>query len=190
MAPNLLRLLPGRSPARVGGALLVLAIVGSSACGEDGDGNSDGAEAASSMDGGSEAVGTEHTPRTVEVDMVDNAFEPAEVEVAAGETVRFVFRNTGAVVHDAVIGDEAAQAEHELDMRAAEHTATSGNGGEMDEMGHGTSDEGGDDEAAITVEPGERGEITHTFASAGDLLIGCHEPGHYDAGMKIGVSIA
>jgi plastocyanin len=84
-------------------------MVGLSACGDDRDG---GAEAGGSSDASSEAPGTEESPRAVEIDMVDNAFEPAEVEVAAGETVRFVFRNTGAVVHDAVIGDEATQDDH------------------------------------------------------------------------------
>lgn len=130
------------------------------------------------------AVGTEASPRTVEVEMVDNAFEPAEVAVAAGETVRFVFRNTGAVGHDAVIGDEAAQEEHEEEMRAAGETTTSE--GEMGGMDHGPSTEAGDDEAAITVEPGEKGEITHTFHSAGEQLIG----GHYAAGMKVAIDVA
>lgn len=183
MTANLLDLRSGRRlRLRGGGALVVLALVGLSACGDDGDG---GAEAGGSLDASSEASGTEENPRTVEVDMVDNAFEPAEVEVAAGETVRFVFSNNGAVVHDAVIGDEAAQDDHEAEMRAAEETD-----GEMDEMGHGSTSGEGDDEAAITVEPGQQGEITHTFGSGDDLLVGCHEPGHYAAGMKIVVDIA
>ena len=183
MTANLLDLRSGRRlRLRVGGALVVLTLVGLSACGDDGDG---GAEAGGSLDASSEASGTEENPRTVEVDMVDNAFEPAEVEVTAGETVRFVFSNNGAVVHDAVIGDEAAQDDHEAEMRAAEETD-----GEMDEMGHGSTSGEGDDEAAITVEPGQQGEITHTFGSGDDLLVGCHEPGHYAAGMKIVVDIA
>ena len=32
--------------------------------------------------------------------------------------MRFVFENTGKVDHDAVIGDAAAQTEHEREMRA------------------------------------------------------------------------
>jgi uncharacterized cupredoxin-like copper-binding protein len=168
---------------RFGGALLVLAVVGLSACGDDGDG-----EAGGSLDASSDASGTEENPRTIDVDMVDNAFEPAEVEVTAGETVRFVFSNNGAVVHDAVVGDEAAQDDHEAEMRSAEEQ--DGEMDEMDEMGHGSTSDEGDEEAAITVEPGEEGEITHTFDSAGDSLVGCHEPGHYAAGMKIVVNVA
>lgn len=167
--------------------LLAVAVVGLSACGSDDDAGSD---AGASLESSSGSPGTEDRPRTVEVAMVDNAFEPTEVEVADGETVRFVFRNEGAVVHDAVIGDEAAQDEHENEMRAAEATTTSDTEGEMGGMEHGATSEEGDEEAAITVEPGEEGEITHTFDSAGELLIGCHEPDHYEAGMKVALDVA
>lgn len=187
MTANLLRLRSGRRLGLLaGGGLLVLALVGLSACGDDGDSGTDAGTPLGVSE--EDAVGTEANPRTVEVEMVDNAFEPTEVEVAAGETVRFVFSNTGAVVHDAVIGDEAAQEEHEDEMRAAEETTTSE--GEMGGMDHGSTAEEGDDEATITVEPGEEGEIVHTFESSGELLIGCHEAGHYAAGMKVAVDVA
>ena len=42
---------------------------------------------------------------------------------------------------------------------------------------------------AITVEPGSSGEITHTFTESGTILIGCHEPGHWEAGMKSTIAI-
>jgi uncharacterized cupredoxin-like copper-binding protein len=181
-------------PARAVAGLLVAAAVGLSACGGD-DGGGGGSDAGASLEASGSPVGTEDSPRTVEVAMVDNAFEPTEIEVAEGETVRFAFRNEGAVVHDAVIGDESTQEEHEDEMRAAEDTTTSGTGGDMGGMDHGATSEeregdgDGDEEAAITVEPGEEGEITYTFGSAGELMIGCHEPGHYEAGMNVAVDV-
>ena len=108
--------------------------------------------------------------RRVDVDMVDIDFAPNSIEVAAGETVRFVFHNRGEVVHDAFLGDADAQADHEAEIRD-EHG------------GHGSSDD------AIKVDPGQTGELTHTFDSAGTVEIGCHEPGHYDAGMKIVIDV-
>jgi uncharacterized cupredoxin-like copper-binding protein len=141
---------PRLLPATAGAALLALA-----ACGDD--------DASS----GADAEAT----RTIEIAMVDVAFEPEAIEVAAGETVRFVFTNEGEVAHDAYVGDTEAQADHEAEMRDAHG-------------GH------GDDPDALTVEPGERGELTHTFTEAGTLEIGCHQPGHYDAGMKIDVEVA
>jgi uncharacterized cupredoxin-like copper-binding protein len=108
--------------------------------------------------------------------MVDTAFEPANLEVEAGETIRFVFRNDGNLPHDAFIGDSAAQADHEQEMRDAE-------GG-----GHGGHDNG-EAGGAVTLEPGKTGEITHTFDQGEILEIGCHQPGHYALGMKVAVSV-
>jgi len=36
---------------------------------------------------------------------------------------------------------------------------------------------------AVTAGPGETAELTWRFDESGDLLFGCHEPGHYDGGM-------
>ena len=118
--------------------------------------------------------------RTVEVDMVDIAFEPDSVDVNAGETIRFVFTNRGDVAHDAFIGDAAEQADHEQQMRDAEDDSGSG-------MEHGGG--GGGDGEAVTVEPGDTEELTYTFDEAGSVEIGCHQPGHYDDGMKIDVEV-
>jgi uncharacterized cupredoxin-like copper-binding protein len=115
--------------------------------------------------------------RTVEIDMADIAFEPDTLEVTAGERVRFVFTNTGEIAHDAFVGDKDAQADHEAEMRDADG----------DEHGGGHGDESED---AITLEPGDTGELTHTFDEAGTLEIGCHQPGHYDAGMRMTVEVA
>lgn len=104
--------------------------------------------------------------------MRDVAYEPATVSVKAGETVKFVFRNVGEAVHDAFIGDEAAQAEHEQEMRD-------------DGGGH-----HGDDDHAVTVKPGKTGSLTYTFKGGESLLIGCHQPGHYQAGMKMSFTAA
>ncbi|MGI8937617.1 MAG: cupredoxin domain-containing protein [Iamia sp.] len=109
----------------------------------------------------------------VEVRMVDIAYEPTSLEASVGDTVRFVFTNEGNVAHDAFIGDEAAQAAHESEMRSMDG---------MDGMEH-----SGDD--GITVAPGESAELTHTFSEAGPRLIGCHEPGHYEGGMVIDVDV-
>lgn len=125
-------------------------------------------------------------PRTVEIDMVDIAFEPDSVDVEVGETVRFVFTNKGDVVHDAFIGDEAAQEAHEAEMHEAEEDMN----GDMDDEGAHEDDDGMHGEDGISVEPGETGEITYTFDEPGEILIGCHEPGHYDAGMIVTVNVS
>jgi uncharacterized cupredoxin-like copper-binding protein len=115
--------------------------------------------------------------RTVEIDMVDIAFEPETLDVERGDTVRFVFTNTGDVAHDAFIGDESAQDDHEAEMR-----------GKDDDDGH-DGGHGDEDEDAVTVEPGDTGELTYTFDEPGTIEVGCHQEGHYEAGMKITVDV-
>lgn len=147
-------------------------------------------------------VSSDSGERTVEIEMRDIAYAPDQVDAKVGETIRFVFENTGAVNHDAFIGDEEAQAEHEESMNSdsmAEDGADDDMGatdGADDESGamDGADDESGamghgGDDGGITVEPGDTGELTHTFEEAGTILIGCHEPGHYDAGMVVTVEV-
>ena len=114
------------------------------------------------------------TDRVINVAMRDIAFDPAAVDVKAGETVRFVFHNEGQIRHDAFIGDEAAQAEHEKEMQEAGSDGKDGHGD-----GHG-----------ITVDPGDSGSLTHTFKAGDVLVIGCHEVGHYAAGMKVAITVS
>lgn len=171
-------------------ALTAVALLVATACGSDGDDDDSLSSGSATTDGAGE--------QTVDIDMADNAFEPNTLDVEAGETVRFVFTNTGAVDHDAFIGDATAQAEHEEEMRAAEDA---GSGDDMegmdDEMGSDSTEMGSDDmgsededEHGMTVAPGETGELTHTFTEPGTLEIGCHEPGHYEAGMKVTVTVS
>ncbi len=122
---------------------------------------------------GDEGPSAENADRVVEVSMKDNAFDPNSLSVKSGETVTFKFTNDGALDHDAFIGDTDAQQEHGESMDS----------GDME--GHNM-----DDGDALLLEPGKSGEITHTFEDAGEVLIGCHQPGHYEAGMKSTVTVS
>jgi uncharacterized cupredoxin-like copper-binding protein len=117
----------------------------------------------------------------VTVRMIDNAFRPGRIAVKVGEEVTFRFRNDGKVVHEAIVGTAEEQAEHEAEMNDG---SAGTDDGDMTTMEH-----GGSDNDALSVEPGRTGELTHTFEKAGELLIGCHEPDHYAAGMKIAVTV-
>lgn len=110
--------------------------------------------------------------RVIEVSMTDMAFTPGDVAVAAGETVTFRFRNAGTVRHEALIGDDAAQTEHAAGMAAM-----------ADGHAH-------DHSGAVSVAPGATATLTKTFATAGTLVLGCHQPGHWEAGMRATITIA
>jgi uncharacterized cupredoxin-like copper-binding protein len=118
---------------------------------------------------GGETAGTADNPRTIEVQALDELrFDPSEITVKAGETIRFVVSNPGALVHEFVLGPENVQMAHEEAMQ-------------MDEMHGGMEVES--QLAALELQPGETQEATVTFEEQGQLLYGCHEAGHYDAGM-------
>jgi uncharacterized cupredoxin-like copper-binding protein len=118
-------------------------------------------------------VGPPASPATtrIEVTLTDSfAIELASTTVPAGVPVTFVVTNAGAIVHEFYLGDEHGQAEHEQEMLA---------GG----MGH-------DEPNGIAVEPGETRELTFTFEDPGQTLAGCHEAGHYAAGMKAAITVS
>lgn len=121
-------------------------------------------------------------PRTIEVAMTDMAFTPAELDVEPGETIRFVFRNDGAVRHEAVVGDLSEQEAHHAEMA---EMGGSHDGMDMGSMPHDEMTE----LHSVVVEPGDTVEMTHTFEAAGTTMIGCHEPGHWEAGMKMDIDV-
>ena len=114
--------------------------------------------------------------RTVEIHAGDDLrFQPDQVAVKVGETITFKLVNTAQVEHDFTLGDDAAQTEHEKEMRAM-------SSGDMAGMG--------DSGNAIHIPPGQTKTITWTFTKAGTTLYGCHEPGHYASGMKGTITVA
>lgn len=105
--------------------------------------------------------------RVIEVTMTDNKFSPASLNATAGETVLFKFTNKGSVPHDAFIGDSKAQDQHAKSMGQKK---SSGNG--------------------LTLEPGKTAQFTYTFGQAGEVILGCHQPGHYEGGMRSVIAVA
>jgi uncharacterized cupredoxin-like copper-binding protein len=103
--------------------------------------------------------------RTVRVDMSDRMrFTPDSIDVKRGDTVRFVVRNSGKVMHEMVLGTMVDLKEHAELMK--KHP-----GMEHDEpyMAH--------------VEPGKTAEIVWQFTQPGEFHFGCLVPGHFEAGM-------
>jgi uncharacterized cupredoxin-like copper-binding protein len=103
--------------------------------------------------------------RTIRIEMLDAMrFAPDRIEVRQGDTVRFVHRNSGQVMHEFVLGTKAELDEHSALMKKFP-------GMEHDEpyMAH--------------VAAGKVGEVVWTFNRAGEFHFACLIPGHYEAGM-------
>lgn len=175
------------STARALVAALAL-VVPTAACGDDGAG----------VDG---AAGLGQGARLELVTMSDNAFTPNAFRAKVGERVTYRFVNVGTVRHEAVLGDQARQDAHAEAMRQFESTSSTepsdaaagatGPGRSRPRVAARTAmaHPGMTDPFAVLVEPGASGEITITFDQPGQLILGCHEPGHWQSGMHATIDI-
>ena len=104
--------------------------------------------------------------RTIDVSMMDSMkFVPATLKIKQGETIRFIAKNDGQVLHEFVLGTTETNDQHaELMIKFP--------GMEHDEpyMAH--------------VGAGDQGEIIWTFNRAGNFDFACLIAGHYQAGMR------
>jgi uncharacterized cupredoxin-like copper-binding protein len=105
--------------------------------------------------------------RTIRVRIHFSRFEPSRIVVSAGETIRFVVRNTDPIAHEFIVGNEAVQRIHEEGTEAHDPVRP----GEM------------------SVSAGSTRQTVYTFGSY-DLLFGCHLPGHYAYGMRGSITVA
>ena len=130
--------------------------------------------------------------RTVEITLGDMYYEPASLQVKAGETVRFVLNNEGSLLHEFSLGDAAMHAEHQQHMLMMQQMGMIGENGIMpmdhSKMGHDMAgmDHGKmahDDPNTVMIPPGKTAELTWTFSKATGLEFACNLPGHYQAGM-------
>jgi uncharacterized cupredoxin-like copper-binding protein len=107
--------------------------------------------------------------RTVNVAIHFSQFDLPSLQVAPGETVRFVVTNEDPIDHEFLVGDARMQRIHEKGTEAA-HGARPGE---------------------ISVPAGQTVETTFTFPDqlAPGWEFACHLPGHYDYGMHGPITI-
>lgn len=103
-------------------------------------------------------------------------FEPAQIEVRRGETVSFSVRNASGEAHEAYIGTDEEQRLH-----AIEHSGLSAS--EQAEVTHVM--------AGRHVAPLGSTVIEYAFQDPdlAEIVIGCHYPGHYEAGMQVVITV-
>jgi uncharacterized cupredoxin-like copper-binding protein len=105
-------------------------------------------------------LGTATHPRMIVIRMDDHLeFVPSEVSVTPGETILFVLANVGTT------------ATHEFQVGPADRVA-------LDQV---------DGQIVVEVDkiaPLHIDFTTYTFGGGGPYAFACHEPGHYEAGMK------
>lgn len=110
--------------------------------------------------------------RTITLNMTDNMrFTPDKIDVKQGDTIRFVIKNSGKIMHEMVIGNKK-----DLDEHAAMMVKFPGMEHEEPYMVH--------------VGPGKTGDIIWTFNKPGSFDFACLIAGHYQAGMVGKINVA
>jgi len=107
-----------------------------------------------------------HATRTIKVVTKDNMrYEFSdELNLKAGEIVKFVVTNEGKIAHEFSVGDAEEQKSHQAMMA------------KMPNMTH-------EDGNTVTVKPGQTKELTWKFTGGADVVFACNIPGHFQAGM-------
>ncbi len=154
-------------------AVVLAAVLVAAGCGDDTNGTT-------STDG----------TRIVKISMSEMAFDPSSFTFHVGETVTLRFTNNGTVTHEAVVGDEGRQKQHEDAALANPTGATGATGTGMTSTGvtgvgqssstsiaqlrRSLAHPGMNDPNAVMVEPGQSKDIVYSFAKPAKLIIGCH----------------
>jgi hypothetical protein len=128
-------------------------------------------------------AGTPAEPREVNLIARDYSFDPPELRLVPGETVRIHVINAGLDIHEAVIGGPQVQAAWE----AAEAAAAGGPPGQTPAVSVPPELAG----LRVVVASGERVDVDYLVPeqAASDLVVGCHIPGHFARGMSIPVRL-
>lgn len=120
--------------------------------------------------------------RVIEVSMDEMKFDPADIDVEKGETIKFVVRNDGRMIHEFNIGTDKMWRGHEAEMRKMMQSGMmTGRVLKHDKMR--AAGMMHDDANSVLLEPGETAEIVWTFSGSAEIGFACNVPGRRQAGM-------
>ena len=131
--------------------------------------------------------------RTIEIKMFDNYYEPNQIDIKKGETVKFVVKNMGELVHEFNIATKEMHIKHQpemlkmvgmeillgdrIDMKKMKEVAKTDKS-----MAHSHSN-------SVLLEPNKSEDLIWKFSKSAKLEVACNVPGHYQAGMIAKVNI-
>ena len=125
--------------------------------------------------------------RTIEIEMYDNYYYPTQIDVKKGETIKFIVKNLGELVHEYNIGTKEMHIKHQPEMaKLVEHEillADKIDHEKMKKMSKMDHSLGHSHANSVLLEPNETGEIIWRFSKDISLEMACNMPGHYETGM-------
>ena len=125
--------------------------------------------------------------RTVEIKMYDNYFEPNEIKIKKGETIKFFVSNYGELVHEFNIATKEMHIKHQPEMmKMVEHEillADRIDKEKMKQMAKKDHSMAHSHSNSVLLEPNQSAELIWKFSANTDLEAACNVPGHYQVGM-------
>ena len=130
--------------------------------------------------------------RTIEIKMYDNYYEPREIKIKKGETIKFIVHNYGELVHEFNIATKDMHINHQPEMmKMAEHEILLPNKidkKKMKEMSKKDHAMGHSHSNSVLLEPNEKAELYWKFNTNVELEAACNVPGHYEDGMILEIN--
>jgi len=125
--------------------------------------------------------------RVIEVKMYDNFYEPNEIKIKKGETIKFKVYNFGELVHEFNIATKKMHLKHQPEMtKLVENEillADKIDKKKMKEMAKKDHSMSHSHANSVLLEPNENGEIIWKFNTEAKLEAACNIPGHYETGL-------
>ena len=131
--------------------------------------------------------------RTIEIKMYDNYFEPNEINVKKGETIKFIVSNYGELVHEFNIATKEMHIKHQPEMmKMVENQillADKIDKKKMKEMAKKDHSMAHSHSNSVLLEPNQSAELIWKFSYDKNLEAACNVPGHYEVGMVANIKI-
>ena len=127
------------------------------------------------------------TTRTITIKMYDNYYEPAQIQIKKGETIKFIVFNAGELVHEFNIATKEMHIKHQPEMMMmVENEILLSNRidkKKMKQMAKKNPSMSHSHSNSVLLSPGEKGELVWKFNNKVKLEAACNVPGHYEVGM-------
>ena len=141
--------------------------------------------------GSMNAIGTKgkasDVNKVIVVNMHDNYYEPSKIEIKKGETVKFVVKNKGELVHEFNIATKEMHLKHQPEMMKMVVNEIIVGGkidkNKMKEMSKTDHSMSHSHSNSVLLEPNQSAELIWKFNTDSILEAACNIPGHYESGM-------
>ena len=130
--------------------------------------------------------------RTIEIKMYDNYYEPKEIKIKKGETIKFIISNYGELVHEFNIATKEMHIKHQPEMmKMVENEillADRIDKKKMKKMAKKNHSMGHSHSNSVLLEPNQSAELIWKFSTDTNLEAACNVPGHYESGMVANIN--